>query len=367
MLHLKRNSGLAFVVGIAMLVAACGGAPAASPAVSSQASTQPSAAATGKPAVSSSITQQRVAIRYGLLASVAGAITFVPVETGEMAAQGLDVSISQFTDTVQIMVQVAGGQLDMGTITIGAAAFNALNRGLDIKILASSTQNPAGHGSVVPALARTDMYDSGALNNPAQLKGRKFALNAKGTVLEYALAKLMARDGLKTSDVDLVLMPFPDMVAAFGNKSIEAAMMLEPAATTAIVKGVGKLLSDDHIAGAQLAMVAVNGKFAEQHRDAMERFLQLHLQAARKFDDGGLKRDAPAMAIVENVTKVPNDITRQVPDPYWPKDGKVNLQSLEDQQNYYLQAKSVDYTQAVPLSQFIDYSYLDNVLKRIGS
>ena len=40
-----------------------------------------------KAAPASASAQQRLAIRYGLLASVAGAITFVPAETGEFAAQ----------------------------------------------------------------------------------------------------------------------------------------------------------------------------------------------------------------------------------------------------------------------------------------
>ena len=50
--------------------------------------------------------------------------------------------------------------------------------------------------------------------------------------------KLLARGGLKPSDVDVLTMPFPDMVAALGNKSIDAGNLLEPAATQAITKGV---------------------------------------------------------------------------------------------------------------------------------
>jgi len=309
---------------------------------------------------------ERTAIQYGLLGSFTNAITFVPVETGAEAAQGLDISITTFTDTVQIMVSVGSGQLQMGNITLGAAALNALNRGIDLKILASSTQDPPGHGMNAPAVARTDLYDSGALTTPAQLKGRKFSINAKGNVQDYQVAKLLARGGLKPSDVETVYMPYPDMVIAFGNKSIDAADMLQPTAAVAMSKGVARLLSDDFSPNTQLAVLVVNGKFAEQHRDALERFLQVHIQTARKFDDGGLRRDDQALAIVEKYTKVAPEITRQVSDPYWPKDGKINVESLQDQQNYYLLAKSVDYTQPIAFEKFIDYSYLDAALKKIG-
>lgn len=208
-------------------------------------------------------------------------------------------------------------------------------------------------------IARADLYDSGKLRSSAQLKGRKFALNAKGTVLDYALAKLLARDGLKLSDLDMVTMPFPEMMAAFGNKSLDAAIMLEPTATTALNKGVGRLLTGDLMPDGQLAMVAGNAKFVAEHGAAVQRFLRSYIETVRRFDDGGLKGDDQALSILQKYTGVPAEIIRQVPDTYWPKDGRLNLASLEDQQEYYLQNKSVDYTEPIPLSKFIDYSYLD--------
>jgi NitT/TauT family transport system substrate-binding protein len=326
----------------------------------------PSTAASTAGSSGSTTAGQRLVVQYGVQATVPNAPVLVPTETGGYAAQRLDISPLIFTDTVQIMVSVGQGQLQMGTITMGAAAFNALNRGVDLRIVASSVQDPQGHGSVVPVIARADLYDSGALRTALQLKGRKFAINAKGTVLEYALAKLMARADLRPSDLDLVLMPATEVIPAFANKSIDAAVLIDPWATAAITQGVGKVLSDDHIPGAQVAMVAANTKFAEQHPDAVERFLAVYLDAIRTFDDGGLKRDKQALAVMEKYTKVPPDITRQAPDAYWPRDGRINVESLKDQQNYYLQNKSVDYSQPIDLSKVIDYSYLDAALARIG-
>ncbi len=361
---------------LAVLLAACGGVPAASPPAGAPSSppsrpvsaapvsTAPASAA--QPAASAAAAE-RLGIRYGLLASISNAAMFVPAEAGQFAAQGLDVTIQTFTDTVQIMVSVGSGQLQMGNITLGAAAFNALNRGLDLKILASSTQNPPRGGAAVPAIARADLYDSGALTKPEHLKGRKLAINAKGNILEYSTAKLLALGGLTPSDVEMVYMPFPDMIAALGNKSLDAGLMLEPAGTQAIVKGVGKLLSDDYSPNTQNALMVVNGKFAEQHRDALERLLMIYLQTTRRFTDGGYKRDDQALSIIESYTKVAPDITKRVPDTYWPRDCKANLESLQDQQNYYLSVKSTDYTTPIPLEKYIDYSFLEAALKKLGS
>ena len=360
-----------FVVSTVLVVlSACGGAAPATPVPSAAAPA--SAAVPGKPAASAGVAAKpassapAVAMTYGVLPSVGSTPVYVPIENGTFASQGLDISVQPFTDTVQIMVSVGSGQLQLGGITLGAAAFNALNRGVVLKGLASLNQDPPGHGTLAPMVVRADLWDSGVLRTPAQLKGRKLAVNAKGVILEYTMAKILAKGGLKPSDVELTYMPFPDMVTALGNKSIDGGMMVEPSATQAITKGVGKLFSDDHASGTQYVVIVTNAKFAESHRDAIERFLQTYIEYVRKFSDGGLKKDNQALGFVEKYTKVTPDITKQVPDPYWHKDGRVNLASLEDQQSYYLSVKSVDYSQPIGLASFMDESYLANALKRLG-
>ncbi len=163
------------------------------------------------------------------------------VESGAFASSGLDVSITPFTDTVQIMVSIAGGQLEMGQITLGVGALNAMARGTDLKLVASANQDPAEHGALTPLLIRTDLIDSGQVKSVKDLKGRKLAINGKGTILEYTIGKLMLGAGLQPSDVDVVVLPLPDQVTALGNKAIDASLTLQPLATQAVQKGLTPL------------------------------------------------------------------------------------------------------------------------------
>ena len=152
-----------------------------------------------------------VYIRIGLLPATAAAPILVPLNTGDFAGRGLNVTFEAVTDTAQVVFATASGHFDMGSVTMGPAALNAFNRGTDVKIVASASANPPGPGTTRPLIVRTALVDSGAVKSVADLKGRKVAINGRGGV-EYGLAKALATTNLKTSDVDVVMMPFPEHV-----------------------------------------------------------------------------------------------------------------------------------------------------------
>jgi NitT/TauT family transport system substrate-binding protein len=361
-----------FVVPLALtiLLAGCGAGtaspatPALSPAsappnasASAAASTQRSPAA--KPGASTDL-------RIGLIPSTNAAHILVPLDEGAFAARGLNVTITPVTDTAQAMISIASGQLDLGSFTLGPAALNAFARGTDMTIIAASGGDPPGHGAFAPVMVRTDLMDSGKVRSLADLKGLKVGLNGKGVILEYSLYKALALGGLKTSDVDIVTMPWPDMIVAFANKSLDAGLIGQPIAAQAEAKGVARILSDDYQPNNQNAIIGVNSKYLQQHKDAIVAFLEENLKAIRKLSNGNLKKDDQALAILQKWTKVSPDVIKQVPDPYWAKDGKINVQSIQDQQAYFLTTGELQYSQPVDINKLIDYSALDQALKNLG-
>jgi NitT/TauT family transport system substrate-binding protein len=271
------------------------------------------------------------------------------------------------TDTAQAMTSVVGGQLEIGVVTMGSAALNAFNRGTDLKIIAAGSGDPPGHGASVPLVVRSQLMDSGAVTSVADLKGKKVAINGKGVLIEYLLAKVLATGDLKPSDVDVVVLPFPEMVVALGTGALDAGLVLQPLASQAIAKGVGKLLNDDYNPESQNTVVLANTKWAGQHRDAVVSFLEVYLQEIRSLSNGQLKRDEQALAVIQKHTNTPPDVVRLAPDPYWPLDGRLKLDSLEDQQRFFMGTGSLDYAQPVDFRKLIDYGPLETALKNLGS
>src|SRR5690349_20062572 len=93
-----------------------------------------------------------VPMRVGLIPVTASAPILVPLDGGEFAARGLDVTVQPVTGTAQAMVSVASGQLDVGNVTMGSAALNAFNRGTDLKIIGAGGAEPTGHGVNLPVI-----------------------------------------------------------------------------------------------------------------------------------------------------------------------------------------------------------------------
>ena len=363
-----------------LTLAACGGAatpassapaaPASAAAKSSSAAStaaSPSAFAAAKPAASAAAKPgATVDMRIGGIPSSAAAPILVPMDDGSLAARGIKPTFTPVTDTAQAMVSIASGQLDIGTVTMGPAALNALNRGTDLVELASGGVDPPGHGAFAPVVVRSDLMDSGKVKTLADLKGLKVALNGKGVILEYSLYKALALGNLKPADVDVLVMPWPDMIVALGTKALDAGLIGQPLATQAVSKGVGKVLSDDYQPNNQNAVVITNRKYLTAHPDAIQAFLEVYVTYIRKFADGALKKDDAALAALQKYTKVTPEVMRQAPDQYWPKDARINAQSLQDQQTYFLSIKGVDYTQPLDFGKIIDQTLLEKALTTLG-
>ena len=363
----------------AVSLAACGGSaapapsapatpssPAAKPATSSATSASKPAAPPTAAASAAAKPGAAVELRIGGIPSSAAAPILVPMDDGSFAARGIKPTFTPVTDTAQAMISIASGQLDIGTVTMGTAALNALNRGTDLVELASGGVDPPGHGAFAPVVVRTDLMDSGAVKTLADLKGRKVGLNGKGVILEYSLYKALALGNLKPADVDVVVMPWPDMIVALGTKALDAGLIGQPLATQAVAKGVGKILSDDYAPNNQNAVVITNRKYLAAHPDTLQAFLEVYVQYIRKFADGALKKDDAALAILQKYTKVTPEVMRQAPDQYWPKDARINAQSLQDQQSYFLSIKAVDYTKPLDFGKIIDQTLLEKALKTLG-
>ncbi|HLG74449.1 MAG TPA: ABC transporter substrate-binding protein [Chloroflexota bacterium] len=342
-------------------LAACGGTTAPASGAPPAASVPALASAGAKPA-SSGLTE----VRIGYQATINSAPTFVGVDEGLFAARGLKVSMTPVSGTEQTMVAMANGQLDMGNVSFGIAALNALSRGADLKIVTSGTYEAPGHAAFAPLMVRSDLFDSGQVTTVAQVKGHKLALNSRGGGQEYSLYRALKTGGLTPNDVDIIAVPWPEMVSAFANRALDAGLVAHPIADQAISKGVAKIISDDYLAGSQGAGIMANSKFLEQHFDAAVNFIAVLVQLQRKFNNGGLKKDDQALAILEKYSKISPEVTRQAPDPYWPPDGRDNIKDLEAQQAYYMETKGVSYTQPLDFTKIVDERALDAALKTLN-
>src|SRR5215813_6825319 len=110
------------------------------------------------------------------------------------------------------------------TVRIGISAgyFNAVEKNLPITIVSDRVSTPIGHNLMI----RPDLKDQ--VKEIKDLKGKVIASNGTGSVSTYEVGKILEKAGLTINDVEIKVVPFPQMSIAFANKAIDGAIVIPP-------------------------------------------------------------------------------------------------------------------------------------------
>src|SRR5256712_2711220 len=336
---MKTLSGL---VGVTMLVlAGCG--PAAQPAASASAATSATATTAAAP----------VTVKFGQVGSVPDGAIFIADAKGYFKEQSITLDAVAFASAAQMVAPLGTGDLDAGGGAPSAGLYNAVNGGVQLRIVADKGTITPGHGyeAVIVRKALADKVKSAK-----DMKGLKISIASRDIVPEYSLDQYLRSGGLTVKDVEVVPLAFPDMVPALASGAIDVAVPTEPTATRILDAGTGVLITrtDTVVPGEQTAVVLFSEKFA-QKRDAAVRFMIAYIKGARFYTDAFDKKDPAkrkeAIDIIAKGTKLDASLLERVVMPNVDPDGKVNAQSLDASQQYFVQkgtqSKAVDMNKVV--------------------
>ncbi|MDB5765190.1 MAG: ssuA [Collimonas fungivorans] len=126
------------------------------------------------------------------------------------------------------------GSIDFGDVGEAPPIFAQAN-GTPIVYVAATVPRPAVEAVLVPAAS--------AIRTVADLKGKKIALN-KGSNVHYFLVKLLQKNGLNYSDVNLVWLAPADARAAFEKGVVDAWVIWEPFLAAAEQTLSARILAD---------------------------------------------------------------------------------------------------------------------------
>ncbi len=310
-------------------------------------------------------------VRIGAASTTSDAQIFIADRKGYFADEGIAIEISNFASAANMVAPMAAGQLDVGAGSVSAGLYNAVARGIPIKVVADKSSSPPGYGPT-QILVRKDHVDSGRYKSPADLKGFRFAMNGPGVSNTSTLNTLLTSVGLKYSDVTTVNLSFPDHFVAYQNKSVDAGASAEPIVTAALKAGYVALVKrDDEIDPYhQLANILYSQSFAEK-RDLATRFMRAYLRAARFYNKGlagGHYAGPNGGEIIKLLIEFTNikdaallrEITPNGCDPR----GRVNVASLKKDYDFYASQGLIEGKASV--DDIVDMSFVDAAEKSLG-
>ncbi len=313
-----------------------------------------------------------VAVRIGLANASSDVGFFIADKKGYFKQEGLDVTFFPFDSGAKMVAPLGNGQLEVGAGSPSAGLYNAIARGIDIKIVADKGSTPPGYG-YQPLLVRKDLVDSGRYKTLKDLKGMKIAGSAVGSASTSTLNEALKTAGLKPADVERVFLGFPQHVIALQNKAVDAAMTTEPSATKAVQAGVAvRIMGDDVIyPNHQLAVVLYSGDFIKKNPDAAKRFMRAYLRAVRDYNDGlkdgkiaGPNADEVVAILTEYTAIKDAALYRTISPQGCNPDGHVHEASLKNDLQYYKDEGQIKGN--VTVDQALDNSFVEAALKDLG-
>jgi NitT/TauT family transport system substrate-binding protein len=311
-------------------------------------------------------------VKVAIIGGTSDAGIYIAQAKGWFKEAGLDVETIRMDSGARMIGPLSTGDIDVGTGVISAGLYNAVLRGIKVKVVASKGRNVLGQ-SFQSIVVRKDLIDSGKVKSVADLVGKKFALTGPGAVDNATLDEAMQKAGKSIKDVNTAYLGIPAQLAAYQNKGIDASVLPEPFKTQAIAKDlVRELMPVAEVRNnMDVGSIMFSDAFMTKRKDVAQKFMNTYIRGVRYYNsaiaDGKLKgkTSADVIAILAQYStlkdkKLLATITPTFMDP----DGNFNIRSVEMDLAF---SKKIGMVKGkIEVAQILDRSFVETAIKTLG-
>jgi NitT/TauT family transport system substrate-binding protein len=304
-------------------------------------------------------------VKVGIARSTSNAAELMALKHGYFKEAGIKLEWDDIDTTANVIALLAQNKYQIVAGGISAGIFNALEKNLPITILSDRVSTPIGHNLML----RPDLKDT--VKSLKDLKGKVVASNGPGSVSTYETGKMLEREGLKLTDVELKIFPFTQMGLAFKNKAIDAGLLIPPFTWNVEAQGLAIPFADvDKLVEPQpmtIAVIMANSDWAKANQDLVRNYMTAWLRGVREYCQayhGASNREEIIDELVRTKTAPNRALLEKYPWPARSPDGKINLASMNDIGKWYVQNKMT--TTEFPATRVIDSSYIDYAISKLG-
>jgi sulfonate transport system substrate-binding protein len=174
----------------------------------------------------------------------------------------------------------------------------------------------------------------------SDLKGKKLAILARGSVPELALSALPKKAGIRKEDIEIVILPAANQPAALAQGQVDAIFAIPPADAVAEVQFHARAIATttDLIPYFGFAGFMIRRDFTEAHPDAVKRMVRALLKIARWVSDN---EQLAAATAAKNIN-LPEAVRSAVRAPLFARNGVQISPNLWQIYEMLVQAKTID-------------------------
>ncbi len=312
-------------------------------------------------------------VKIGNLNTIADIQVHIAEERGYFAQEGIQPDFILFDASAKMIAPLASGDLDIGGGATAVSLFNAIDRGIGVRIVADKGRTEKGY--IYQSLViRKPLIDSGKFKSYADLKGLKIAQGAAGVGPWSVLNEMAKVGGIAYADIEKLYMAFPQQIAAMRSGAVDGSIMNEPFKTLAVREGIAVEFAptQDIFPDYELSLLLYGEKFRRERTDVARRFMQAFLRGARDYNDaleggrwrGGGKSD-DVISIFARRTDKPVELIAAITPPASDPAGAIRLDSVRKDLAFF-QAQGEVTNKALTVEQCLDMSFAEAAARELG-
>ena len=235
------------------------------------------ACATTLPGATPSSAQTLETIRLGAGPDDQATPLLWAAKSGLYRRAGLDVQVVKLAGAAAVAAALTGGSLDAGkgsTLTV----VTAIAKGLPFTIVGNLSYYEAEKPDIAMLVATNS-----SIKTAKDFEGKTLASVSLQDLNSIATFAWLERGGIDRTHVKFVEVPQSAVVASIEQGRIDGASTFEPFLTTALATGKVRIVGYPHDAIARKysnSVLFTTAKWAEEHRDALQRFLRASEEAS---------------------------------------------------------------------------------------
>ena len=307
---------------------------------------------------------QAPSVKIGYIPSDSFAVLYLLADR-YLTPAGVSVQMVRLPGGAEITSQVATGQLQLGGAGMGAAGFNAVAAKLPIEFVA-----PLHMGYLEDYFTVRKAVWGTEVKRIADLKGRAVALNTRGAAVEWVLDQVLRRDGLTIKDVQVKIMPFPDMVPALESGAVDAGILTEPFPTLAEEKGVGVRPFPRPASARPIPITAAfwNAEWARANPDLAHRVMVGYVRAVRDLaaDGGRGWTEDRNVDIIVKYAAVRRELVKKARSHVVDPNLELDAGLLDSMQKLNADLGYLKYTEFLAVDKLFTFGYRDRAVKELG-
>ena len=307
---------------------------------------------------------QAPTVKIGYIPSDSFAVLYLMADR-YLTPAGINAQLVRLPGGAEITTQVATGQLQLGGSGMGAAGFNAVAAKLPVEFIA-----PLHFGYLEDYFTVRKAVWGSEVKRIADLKGRPVALNTRGAAVEWMLDQVLRRDGITIKDVQIKIMPFPDMVPALESGAVDAGIITEPFPTLAEDKGVG-VRPLARPAGAKAVPITAafwNAEWAKANGDLAHKVMLGYVRAVRDLaaDGGRGWHEDKNVDVMVKYTGAKREVIKKARPHVVDANLELDASTLDSMQKLNAELGYLKYTEFLSADKLFTFAYRDRVLRELG-